>query len=711
MGYTMRISRLTIDKLGVKLYDKVSAVVAELVSNSYDADATQVTVTAPMGKYLASKAGGQIKDKGRIIQVCDNGIGMTPEEINRFYLRVGAERRREQMRGRGNESPKYKRRVMGRKGVGKLAPFGICNVIEILSSGGPKVTRTTDDGSKKEGYQTAHLILDGRDILQDTEIDYEPQPGDLDDTLHETTGTTIILREFAYRLVPDASTFARQLAQRFGLATQNWAIILRDTTKKIGQPDYEIPIYHFDVATMANTKLTFRGPEGPNMPVRIQDSSLFRTMDSHDEILAALPAGFEHDERFFPLTGWIAYAKEPYKDDLMAGVRIYCRGKIAAQTNVFNRKAGFTGEYNIRSYLVGELHADWLDEEEDLIQTDRRDILWSHEIGQAFEQWGHKAIVQMGKMTRDPMRQQTQARFLEVGQVQTRIEEAFPNPDQEAVRTTAQKLAQMMGGAIRADEVEDADVVDPMVDLTLIFAPHITLDEKLQEAGDANTAIGALSGILRTARWAELSSFGRIVENRLKVIGKVQALKDDPDTAERQLQELLTHAPWLINPQWASITANQSFVSLKREFKAFYKQRTGTDLTLDLDDVQGLNKRPDFILSSQDNGLQIIEIKKPGHALKNEEMERIVRYRQTMDAFFDDPAQTEFKKLFGCFHITLVCDQLDLVDMANAAFQGYVNEGILTHINWRTFLLNTEQMHQDFLAEARRQQYYVASSS
>ena len=28
--YTMRISRLTVDKLGVKLYDRVSAVIAEL---------------------------------------------------------------------------------------------------------------------------------------------------------------------------------------------------------------------------------------------------------------------------------------------------------------------------------------------------------------------------------------------------------------------------------------------------------------------------------------------------------------------------------------------------------------------------------------------------------------------------------------------------------------------------------------------------------
>jgi hypothetical protein len=36
--YKMTISRLTVDKLGVKLYDKVSAVLAELVSNRPLAD-------------------------------------------------------------------------------------------------------------------------------------------------------------------------------------------------------------------------------------------------------------------------------------------------------------------------------------------------------------------------------------------------------------------------------------------------------------------------------------------------------------------------------------------------------------------------------------------------------------------------------------------------------------------------------------------------
>lgn len=52
--YHLRISRLTVDKLGVKLYDKASAVVAELIANGYDADAETVTVHLPLGIQLAS---------------------------------------------------------------------------------------------------------------------------------------------------------------------------------------------------------------------------------------------------------------------------------------------------------------------------------------------------------------------------------------------------------------------------------------------------------------------------------------------------------------------------------------------------------------------------------------------------------------------------------------------------------------------------------
>ena len=76
----MTISRLTVDKLGVRLYDRVSAVIAEIIANSYDADATEVTITAPMDEMLARKQQGQLVDGGFSIEVSDNGLGMLVDD-------------------------------------------------------------------------------------------------------------------------------------------------------------------------------------------------------------------------------------------------------------------------------------------------------------------------------------------------------------------------------------------------------------------------------------------------------------------------------------------------------------------------------------------------------------------------------------------------------------------------------------------------------
>ena len=92
-----------------------------------------------MGQFLATRAGGAISDKGFEIEVSDDGVGMTPRQVQDFFLVVGAERRNDA--SRGDRSPRLNRKVMGRKGVGKLAPFGICKTIEVISAGGDLVLR------------------------------------------------------------------------------------------------------------------------------------------------------------------------------------------------------------------------------------------------------------------------------------------------------------------------------------------------------------------------------------------------------------------------------------------------------------------------------------------------------------------------------------------------------------------------------------------
>ena len=146
----------------------------------------------------------------------------------------------------------------------------------------------------------------------------------------------------------------------------------------------------------------------------------------------------------------------------------------------------------------------------------------------------------------------------------------------------------------------------------MLLGPHISLDRKLIEASESkDSPLEVVTDILRTARVAELSSFGRIADDRVKVIKTVEQLKDDATTLEEAFQELIEQAPWLINPQWSPITANQALTTLKAEFVKFYKQETGDDIVLFGFEDSAKKKRPDFVLSNQDQVIEIIEIKRP----------------------------------------------------------------------------------------------------
>lgn len=64
----------TIEHLGINQYSKLPSVIAELIANSYDAEASEVLI------YLNDSE----KDKDIIID--DNGHGMTFDQINeRFF--------------------------------------------------------------------------------------------------------------------------------------------------------------------------------------------------------------------------------------------------------------------------------------------------------------------------------------------------------------------------------------------------------------------------------------------------------------------------------------------------------------------------------------------------------------------------------------------------------------------------------------------------
>jgi len=126
----------TIEHLGVKMYSNIPNAIAELIANAFDADANNVYID------LYEDAGE------KRIEVKDDGDGMSFEDINEKFLRIGRKCREEGQ----IFSPSGKRKVTGRKGLGKLAFFGIGNTIEISTI-------------KKGAAQKVVFILDWDEII------------------------------------------------------------------------------------------------------------------------------------------------------------------------------------------------------------------------------------------------------------------------------------------------------------------------------------------------------------------------------------------------------------------------------------------------------------------------------------------------------------------------------------------------------------------
>ena len=650
--YHMTISRTTVDKLGVKLYDKVSAVIGELVANSYDADATEVTIELPLGKWLAKKMGkGEYDDLGYEIVVKDNGHGMIPDEIDDVYLKVGRERRKEPNK---NSSPKYGRPVMGRKGIGKLAPFGICKEIEVISSGGDKT---------QNGYITANFILGYDEITEDTTEPYKPKIGKSDGTYQSSPNTTIILRNFYHRRIPEKETFHNQIARRFGIPSENWKIKIVDSTNAV----HPFTIGDLFIDILEGTK---------------------REID--DTILTA-----DGDE--LPIKGWVAYSKHPYKDEDMAGIRIFARGKLVARTIDFGLPTGFHGENTARSRLVGELNAEWidLDDREDLTRTSRDDILWNTEWGYAFQEWGQELVKDVAKKGVESLSKKTWQIFLEKSKIMEVAEQRIHDPK---LRKETIKVAQLLGRTISPDALEDDKFIENLRDLAITIAPNKILVETLSEIGaDSESPFEAIVNLFDKARIAEMASYGQIVSRRLDAIKELEE-RLEKGVLERQLQSVLEEAPWIINPEWIPITHNQFLETFRTEFEKWFKTQYNEEIVTSA--IKESSKKPDFILLSFENAIQVVEIKPKGHKFNKEDYDRLERYFEAMEDFWEGNAVIQGKFPEGVKFI-LICDKFNLPRRENDAFKHYEEKNVLTTDNWNAVITRTKYIHEEFLKIAR----------
>lgn len=648
-AYSMRLSRLTIDKLGVKLYDRASAVVAELIANGYDADAENVNISLPLGTELAGKADGAISDKGYAIVVRDDGHGMTPQEAQDYFLVVGADRR--SRADHGKQSRAKQRRVMGRKGIGKLAPFGICRRIEVRSAGGER---------KDEGFRVSHFILDFDEIVRDEETAVPIRSGDDDKTWSETHGTIVTLSDFLPKRVPNEQIFVRQVARRFALADEGFAIDIDDTraVKRIHVPPFQVDIN-------PATKVDLAG----------------RPIDHNGECL--------------PVTGWLAFGKHAYRDEEEAGVRIYARGKIVATTRDFEQPAGFTGEFTARSYLVGEIHAEWLDADdtEDLIRTDRQGILWDSDYGEALRAWGAALIKEIAKKSAGPRRESKGTMFLQRANLKERAESRYGSDS--SVTDVVLTLGHKIGGFASEDELGDPDYVSELAEVILSVAPHQALIQTFQRiSGQQDKTIDDLVLLFSQTRIAEMASYAQIAAERVASIRELRHVVDDTSVEESDLQRLIARAPWLIQPDWSVISENQALKTFRDRFTTYWREAYGEEVQIA---ISYEKKRPDFTLIHLGRQLHVVELKKPKHAFANEDYRRLENYLEAFEAFFSTHQEIAASFPDG-WVIDLIADSVNIRDTTSKrSFEAAEKNGQVRRKSWYDFMHHASIAHEQFL--------------
>jgi hypothetical protein len=133
----IRFSPRILEHLGLAAYNSVQKALAELSANAYDADAKRVDITLP--DTITNDA---------FIEIEDDGLGMSRKELSDKFLFIGRNKREE-----GQKTPSG-RLVIGSKGIGKLAGFGIASQIEVTSWKNGIQSSVSIDRSKIEDFDT-----------------------------------------------------------------------------------------------------------------------------------------------------------------------------------------------------------------------------------------------------------------------------------------------------------------------------------------------------------------------------------------------------------------------------------------------------------------------------------------------------------------------------------------------------------------------------
>jgi DNA topoisomerase VI subunit B len=338
----LRFGGSLVEQLGAQLYPSVTATVAELVSNAWDADAQNVWITIPFESDWT--------ESSEII-VLDDGNGMTRQLAQETYLIVGRKRRLTDL-GAQSEGG---RNVHGRKGIGKLAAFGTAGILDC----------STIRDNERTDFRMDYDHIRALSPADDYEVEDLPDPPNLTtpEGVSLEHGTLIRLTALRMKKRTSEAQFLRSMSRRFALNSTEMKIHLNTNST----------LSRFEIKT------EFRFPEdgSPSDDVEVIEGWAHEEVNGH------------------PISWWIGFTEKPLDEDQQQGISVLANGKMAQRPFKFERTQGTEGQLG-QEYLVGEVIADWLDDgldiDDDLIQSNRDQLQLEDERLTSFLEWGRRRL-------------------------------------------------------------------------------------------------------------------------------------------------------------------------------------------------------------------------------------------------------------------------------------------------------------------------------
>lgn len=510
--YVMTVDLSVLESLGINLYSNAAAVLSELVANAYDADANVVSI--------------EWMNSGERVEVADDGSGMSAQELNDRFLKVGYKKRDRE----GVQSPKFQRPFMGRKGIGKLSVFSIAHTVTVYS--------TKDDESN--GLQIIVADLE-RAILE--EKPYYPAAVEVPEE-YQAQGTTILLEDLRKKRSDlTALALRKRLARRFDVMDErepdeggfyikvNKSQITFADRQELKKLEF---IWEFGAETLPATAL----PPGIGRFV-IKDNLVKGGTD-------------------WRVRGWFGTARVPTdltEDDDAGSLKniIVLARKRPIQEGIVE-KLDFSRLFG--NYVTGQIEADFLDLDDgydDIATSDRQRLIEDDDRVVALQAFLRAAFVRAAdewsearpkKESKDML-----ARFPKIRQ--------WVNGRPDWQKPAAEKMI----GTIASLEMETKNEARDRADL---FRSGVLAFERVglrKVAADlerlSNVTAADLLPLLGHQDAYEAGLWVDILRSRIEAIDQFRNLTD-ANEKEKVLQEHLFRNLWLLDPSWERATGSET---------------------------------------------------------------------------------------------------------------------------------------------------------